>query len=278
MIGDVDYNYSFSISDDTLFDVGLAGATRLQVNKEVGIQVWMWAKLTFMGIWLEGEAELSTSGGIKYARIEGYGKLGDEDMLDACPICPVFEGSFLAEKTRDNVVNLKMEIDMQWLGLKFYGYSSLSSNRGIKGFAITADGSAIATTLLASVVQVFTGKTEEEQRGMDNAFVKFLYGLFDGIKLPKFWLTYGDQQSDFGQEKDGLEIGFEIGLPIINHPLTMSFYSDKALYNIPGLMLDFLQQMSISKLLVALAPLDYDTKGGIPSGIRTYAAQTLLTL
>ena len=99
--------------------------------------------------------------------------------------------------------------------------------------------------------------------------MKFLQYLFDGLRLPKFWLTYGEQFSKFNSENGGLEIGFTLYMPFINHPMTFSFNSDRAIYNIPGIMFDFLSQMRPTKLLQALAPIDWRTKGGMASGIRT---------
>ena len=145
-----------------------------------------------------------------------------------------------------------MAVEMEWLGLQVHGYANFTSTSGITGFYIEADGRNVASMLLATIIQLFSGIPPTEQHTIDNVLVNFLQKLFAGIKLPVVSVLY--------TPGFGLTVGFKLELPGVARPISLKFYTTARLDDIGGLFLEFISQLTINNLLEQLSPLDFHVR------------------
>ena len=194
-IAPIDFSFAFSINIEAI-GLEISGSLHFIMEKSGYMQLDLAASMTFLGIGIEGEVSLSTTGGIVYARLTGTGSIPA-----LCGACPSLDGRLDMVKERSGTMTVSMEISLTLACFNLAGAASLSTDGGLRYFWLKAGNPLCFLDPILDMIR-------------DN---------IPGGGVILDMIDFGVKSVYFGYSGTGNAISFELVLIIAGQEQTLSF-------------------------------------------------------
>ena len=157
------------------------------------MQLNLAASMSFLGIGILGEVELSTSGGVVYARLMGEGHLPQ-----LCDACPELKGRLDMVKERDGDFTVEMDVYLSIGCFTVMGSAALSTDGGLRHFVLSATNPMCFLEPLVQLIADYVpgGGLILDMLSLSIKKVTFMYdGAGDAISL-EIVLGFSDDEED----------------------------------------------------------------------------------
>jgi hypothetical protein len=199
---------------------------------------------SFLGIGVSGSAHLSSDGGVRQARFEGFGR-----VHKPCGVCPDFDGSLVVEKAHvDAPIDIFMRVDASFMGVSISGDAHFSTNGGIKSFRLEGDANPLINGIKEGIRKALGGLALGDS---------FIADAIDNI-LSIFYVSAFRIINPEGT----VFVTFECDITFFGSDKTLKF----TLPRLPTNIGDLVELMStlLFDIAQSLAPLKYDIQIGDP--------------
>ena len=155
-------------------------------------------KIEFLGIKIEGNILITSTGGIVSGRLFGKGEL-----KKLCSICPTFNGELEVKKTaatdtEPSVGSVRMLIDMEFMCFYVKGALEIDTAGGLKYFHFAASNPmCFLDALIETFGSLLGGGDEELEEGEDDPA-----GAVDGLRINAVDVSYGSAGSSLTIDLD----------------------------------------------------------------------------
>ena len=147
-IAPIDFSFAFDIS---FLGLDVAGSLRFQLEKSGYMQLDLSASMSFLGIGVEGELSLSTTGGLLYAYLKGTG-----GIPKLCDACPELKGVIELVKPRDSkefIITMATSLEIGCMRLD--GSARFSTEGGLESMVLNAENPLCFLELLKDFISDF---------------------------------------------------------------------------------------------------------------------------
>ena len=147
---------SFEFEARGMLNFGISGYVRFQLARSGAMVIELGASLQFLGILIEGNCVLSTTGGIVSGRLYGRGT-----TPKLCPFCPTLHGALEVIKLppeRGSHVSVAMELEMTFACFEVRGDARMDTAGGLTYFLLEATNPmCFADLLVGAIMEIVPG-------------------------------------------------------------------------------------------------------------------------